>query len=51
MIGTMNVVGISHLTHNQVVTGSSPAGPGSQDCKTCKKDRKGISQFFIYIEQ
>lgn len=24
---------------------------GSQDCKTCKKDRKGISQFFIYIEQ
>ena len=27
MIGTMNVVGISHLTHNQVVTGSSPVGP------------------------
>ena len=28
MIGTMNVVGIRHLTHNQVVAGSSPAGPG-----------------------
>ena len=27
MIGTMTVVGIRHLTHNQVVAGSSPAGP------------------------
>ena len=32
MIGTMNVVGISHLTHNQVVTGSSPAGPWRTWC-------------------
>ena len=28
MIGTWTVVGIRHLTHNQVVAGSSPAGPG-----------------------
>ena len=27
MIGTWTVVGIRHLTHNQVVTGSSPVGP------------------------
>ena len=29
MIGTWTVVGIRHLTHNQVVAGSSPAGPGT----------------------
>src|SRR6056300_1337416 len=30
MIGTRIVVSIRHLTHNQVVAGSSPAGPGIQ---------------------
>ena len=29
MIGTMTVVGIRHLTHNQVVTGSSPVVRGT----------------------
>ena len=37
MIGTWTVVGIRHLTHNQVVAGSSPAGPGMKALEMTKK--------------
>ena len=46
MIGTWTVVGIRHLTHNQVVAGSSPAGPTENQALTLKS----VGAFgFIYV--
>ena len=53
MIGTWTVVGIRHLTHNQVVAGSSPAGPRSLTTTPIGElievvDPIGLSTFYEY---
>ena len=44
MIGTGIVVSIRHLTHNQVVAGSSPAGPGTEEQATLSYMTDGGSE-------
>jgi len=44
MIGTRIVVSIRLLTHNQVVTGSSPAGPTENQALTLKS----VGAFLFY---
>ena len=47
MIGTWTVVGIRHLTHNQVVTGSSPAGPSTDGFKDYDEVVIEVQQFWL----